>query len=75
MLFQGIPFEILGAQALAFRCSCSKDRTEQALITLGTKELASMIQEQEQTEVVCEFCQAHYTFTRKELEQLLRKIH
>lgn len=75
LLFQEIPFEILGAQSLAFRCSCSKDRTEQALITLGTKELTSMIQEQEQTEVVCEFCQAHYTFTRKELEQLLRKIH
>ena len=75
LLFQDIPFEILETQALSFRCSCSKGRTEQALIALGSKELTSMIQEQDQTEVVCEFCQAHYTFTPSELEQLLRKIH
>lgn len=73
-IFQDIAYEVLGTQALTFRCSCNKSRLEQALISLGIDELNTLIHEGE-AEVVCEFCRTPYHFTREELAQLVKHIH
>ena len=73
-IFAEMPYEILGTQALSFRCSCSKARIEQALISLGVKELDSLMAEGE-AEVICEFCRTLYTFTQNELENLKKQIN
>jgi molecular chaperone Hsp33 len=73
MIFSDIPYEILGTQPVAWKCSCSKARLEQALISLGTEELKGLIQEGN-TELVCEFCRTPYLFTREELAQLVNTI-
>lgn len=71
MLFADIPYDILEKRALAFQCSCSREKIERALISLGLEELSSMIKEQGGAEVDCEFCREVYSFTRDELEGLL----
>ena len=38
---------------------------------MGKKELSKMAEEQEVSEVTCQFCDKIYTFTREELQQLL----
>ena len=73
-LFADLPYQILETQALRFACSCNKRRMEQALIALGHKDLAALIHERDEVEVVCEFCRESYVFRRSELECLLQEI-
>ncbi|GAK51591.1 33 kDa chaperonin [Candidatus Moduliflexus flocculans] len=73
-LFRDIPFDIFEKHPLTFQCTCSKPRIERALISLGAEELTHIIAEEEQTEVVCEFCRAQYQFTRQELSAVLATI-
>lgn len=72
-IFQDMTYEVLDSQPLAYRCSCSKARIEQALVSIGVDELNGLIQEGG-AEVVCEFCRTPYTFTAEELTQLVRTI-
>lgn len=58
---------------LRFSCSCSRERYEAALISLGPEELQDMITEQGGAELVCRFCQEVYHFSRQELETLLKE--
>jgi len=58
------------AGVLRYRCTCSRKRAETVLVALGATELASMIQEDGEAEVVCEFCKEVYHFTAEDLEDL-----
>jgi molecular chaperone Hsp33 len=73
-LFNGIDYDILEKRELMFRCSCSKERVEKALISLGRQEIAAMMEE-DALDVVCEFCQQPYVINREDLERLSREIH
>lgn len=73
-LFNGIEYDILEKRELMFRCSCSKERVERALISLGREEIRSMMDE-EALDVVCEFCRQPYVISREDLERLSREIH
>jgi molecular chaperone Hsp33 len=70
-LFAGIPCTILEKRALAFCCSCSRERLERVLISLGPAELQEMLEQQGEAEITCEFCREVYLFRREELERLL----
>lgn len=73
-IFSGIPYRLLRKQELFLRCSCSRDRAEQALIALGSEELAKLMAEQEETAITCEYCRTVYRFTRGDLEAIRRGI-
>lgn len=53
-----------------FKCKCSRERFEKVLITLGKKELRSLIDEDGQAELHCHFCNEKYMFEAEELEAL-----
>lgn len=55
-----------------FRCNCSRERFEKVLITLGQKELRSLIDEDGQAELHCHFCNEKYMFEAEDLESLHR---
>lgn len=59
---------------VAFQCTCSKERLEGVLISLGAAELQSLLQEQHGAELVCSFCNEKYNFTEQELESLIDRI-
>ena len=63
--------EILECASIEYRCDCSRDRMERALISLGPEELRAIIDEQGGAELTCRFCDNVQTFTREELEALL----
>ena len=54
----------------SFSCNCSKKRMERALISLGSKELESILADREPIEINCHFCNTNYTFDVEELEQI-----
>lgn len=65
---------ILEQSEIRFACKCSRDRVEQTLISLGTEELAAMIEEDGKAEVVCHFCNEAYMFDEEDLKSVMEKI-
>ncbi len=65
--------EIMDKQPAAFVCSCSKERIEKALISVGKQDLQGMIDDGETIEVNCHFCNKHYPITVEELKVLLEQ--
>lgn len=55
-----------------YKCSCSKERMEKALISIGREELTSLIEEQGEAELSCQFCDNKYKFSKEELQELLK---
>ena len=74
-IMNGIDYTPLETQPLAYRCSCSRGRIEQALITLGQEEVLSIIRQDQIIDVKCEFCRKTYVFERRALERLLGEMH
>lgn len=58
------------SQPLQFSCTCSRARTEAMLVGLGRAEVQSIIEEQGQVDVACEFCGQSYHFDAVDAEQL-----
>jgi molecular chaperone Hsp33 len=56
-----------------YECKCSKERMERALISIGREELQSLIDEQGEAELTCQFCDNKYNFGKEELCSLLEK--
>ena len=73
LLLEGIPYDMLEKRALAFTCSCSRERIERVLLSMGKRELRSMIEEQKGAEVTCEFCGEHYGYDAPDLERLIEE--
>ena len=66
--------KILESDPVEYRCACSRERVERALISLGKGELESMLREQGGCELTCQFCDSVYRFTAQELEHILAQL-
>jgi molecular chaperone Hsp33 len=73
-IFDGIPYRVIEERSLFFRCSCSRRRIEQAIITLGPDEIRHIIEGQETVEVTCQFCGKTYAFPREDLASMLEEM-
>jgi molecular chaperone Hsp33 len=73
-LFADIPYAILEKRELSFLCTCSREKIEQVLISLGSSELSDMLDRDGKAEVACEFCHEAYHFGRDDLERLLAEV-
>lgn len=62
--------QILEKMPISFSCQCSRERIENALISLGKDEIRQIIEEEGQAEANCHFCNENYHFSKEELEQL-----
>ncbi|PKM40729.1 MAG: Hsp33 family molecular chaperone HslO [Firmicutes bacterium HGW-Firmicutes-9] len=60
----------VGEREPLYRCDCSRERIERALISTGHEELAAMIDEDHGAEVTCRFCDKIYQFTEEDLRSL-----
>ena len=72
MLLDGLGMTILDKADTAFRCDCSPERIQRALIATGKKELQAMIDEGREIEMECSFCRKKYIVSVDELKKLLR---
>ena len=85
MLEQGMtPEDILGqvcgdlgvvfleTTEISYKCYCSRERVEAALISLGRKELQEIAQEGKTFPVECQFCDTVYSFTPEDIRELLK---
>ena len=59
---------------VSYKCYCSRERVEQALISLGKQELGEIVREGKEFPVECQFCDTVYRFTPQDIQSLLEKL-
>ena len=70
----GFQLEILERSAVEYRCYCSRERMERALISLGPDELRDILEEQGEAVLTCRFCDQTQTFSQEDLMGLLNRM-
>ncbi|MCQ2551522.1 MAG: Hsp33 family molecular chaperone HslO [Clostridia bacterium] len=59
---------------IKWECSCSKENMAKGLMTIGVDDLNEIIEEDGQAELVCQFCESKYHFTKEELIEIKESI-
>ena len=76
---EGIEFDVFDELEVEYKCDCTRERVERALITLGEGELEKMLEEQvaegkkEELEVKCRFCDRKEIFTREDIAKMMKR--
>jgi len=73
MALEGFNPEVLDRMNCSYKCNCSRQRVEKALISLGKDELNEMADENVTQKVNCHFCNKIYRFNSQELRNLVEK--
>lgn len=74
LLFKNVPHKKIHSKPLSYSCSCSIEKMEGALISLGREDLQQLMETEGEAEVHCEFCRQSYTFTTDNLLSLIKKM-
>ena len=69
MALEGLNPNVLDDFEVSYKCDCTKERVERALISLGNDQLDELA-EDAVTEVKCHFCDKVYHFSREEVKAL-----
>ena len=74
LILSDFEVDILEKTPIEYRCDCSRERMERALISLGPDELSSLIEEQGDAELSCRFCDQKQHFAKEQLLALLENM-
>ena len=69
-LFHEEDIRLFDPEPVSFRCTCSREKIEAMIISLGTDEAHAIVNEQGKIDVACEFCNHQYAFDKVDVEQL-----
>ena len=72
-LLGNLGLEITDTVPTQFYCNCSKERVEQAVVSIVRKEIQEMIDDGEDIEVKCHFCNTAYRYTVDELKNIIKR--
>ena len=73
MALDGFEVEVLDTANAVYRCTCSRERFEKALISLGKAELTEIANDLPEAKTTCQFCNSTYVFTRNEIKEIIKK--
>lgn len=73
-VLDGFEPQVFEEDKVEYRCFCSKERVEQALISMGLKELVALRDEGKDAEITCQFCDTIYKFTPAEIDELIERL-
>ncbi len=73
-MLSGFDVELLESSPISYKCYCSRDRVERALISMGVEELEDLLAEQGGCELGCQFCDKVYRYTAGELKELIDRL-
>lgn len=69
-LFPGEDIRVFNPRPVQLVCRCSHASISAMLVSLGRKELESLVRERGEVEVTCEFCGKSYRYSPPEMQQL-----
>ncbi|MBO7254371.1 MAG: Hsp33 family molecular chaperone HslO [Clostridia bacterium] len=70
---KGVEYDIFDKMESSYKCYCSKEKTDRALISLGKEELTSLINDDIPTEITCRFCDKKYNYSKEDLKELFEQ--
>jgi molecular chaperone Hsp33 len=73
-IFADLSVTIYEEAPLEFKCTCSYEKVQKVLISLGVEEINDILAEDGQAEVCCPFCSAKYQFNKSNLEEIISII-
>ena len=73
-VLHGFELEILETQPVEYRCYCSRDRVTRTLISLGRKELQSIVDDGKDIHIDCQFCDKIYDYTPQQVQNILNEL-
>lgn len=68
---KGLELSKLDESEIEYRCNCSRERVESALLSTGRESLQEMIESGKDTSVECHFCNKSYSFSPNDIKELL----
>lgn len=72
-LLGNVGLEITDTIPTQFYCNCSKERVEKAVASIGRKDIQEMIEEGEDIEVKCHFCNTAYHYSVEDLKKIIKR--
>ncbi len=66
-VLEGLEREVIEAQAIEYRCRCSRERLLEKLVPLAERDLDALLDEDGRCEATCAFCNAKYLYAADEL--------
>lgn len=73
ILMKDIDFKILEKREITYKCNCSREKVEDAIVSVGPREIEEILREDKKAEVSCYFCDKVYDFDESDLERMLKK--
>lgn len=64
---------ILSKGEIKYKCSCSDEKVESVIISLGMQEINDIITEGEKTDITCQFCDKVYSYSTDDMIEILEK--
>lgn len=74
LIFRDLDVDILDSMIPEFRCGCTREKVEKALISIGEAELKKIYEEGKTEELSCQFCKKKYLFSKEDIGKLLEEI-
>lgn len=73
ILMEGMNYKVLEKRDIEYKCNCSREKVEDAIVSVGPKEIREILEEDKKAEVNCYFCNSVYNFDEEDLERMLKK--
>lgn len=73
-ILKDVDVEITDRMPVSFKCNCSRNRVEKALISMGRSQLEELIENDESVELNCQFCNTSYNFSPQEIREIIRTL-
>lgn len=70
-LFHEEALRLFDPRSMRFACSCSRERSASALMSLGKDEVEELLIEKGSIDIDCQFCAQHYHFSAEEVRELI----
>ncbi len=71
--FSHLDSEVFSPSEISLRCSCSQEKIENALRSIGKSECEKIIAERGEIEISCHFCEKKYRFNKEEMEKIWKE--
>lgn len=69
-LFHEEDVRLFEHEPVCFRCTCSLEKMENALLQLGYEEVKDILNKEKTVKVTCDFCNRHYEFDQVDVARL-----